>query len=174
MNIHLTLNNNLNYIFIKKNGQKFIIVFTNNNFFKYKISNRLNIYFNRGCKVISLRIPFFCNSTKKTEKFINIYNSSLLNYFIKKIIFSGKSYKIKKKRVFIFEFNKAHMEAVVWKNFFLKKLKKVKILLKNINQNELAIICHKIISIRELNPFTKRGLRMSRSILRKKIGKKSN
>jgi len=113
MTIQLTLNNNLNYIFIEKNRRKFIVIFTERSFVKYKLSNKLSIYFNKSCKVIDLRIPFFCNTPKDSEKFINVYNFSLLNYFIKKITFSGKSYKIKKKKVFIFEFNKAHMEIVI-------------------------------------------------------------
>ena len=65
------------------------------------------------------------------------------------------------------------MECIIWRNFFLKKIKKNKIFLKNINFNEIKTITSLIILIRKINPFTKRGLRKSKSIIKKKIGKKS-
>jgi len=113
MYIQLTLNNNINYILIEKKRVKYIIIFTKTNFLKYKISNKLSIYFNKGCKAMELRMSFLCNTLQETEKLINIHNFSLINYFVKKINFTGKSYKIKKKTVFIFEFNKSHIEIVL-------------------------------------------------------------
>lgn len=174
MSIQIILNNNLNYMFLKKSNDTFVVVFSKNIYFKYKINNKINIYFNKNCKIITLKVPFFIKNIKKTETFLNNYNYSLLNYFFQKINFSGKSYKIKKKKVFIFEFNKAHIEFIFWKNFFFKKLKKTKMLLKSINCFEQKIICNLILNIRRINPFTRRGLRKSRDILKKKIGKKSN
>jgi len=105
----------------------------------------------------------------------NINNYSLINYYINKIKFTGKSYKIKKSsNYFSFEFNKSHLEIILWKNSFIKKLKKAKILIFSANPTIANSLSRKIINIRPINPFTKRGLRSSRSIIFKKIGKKSS
>lgn len=46
--------------------------------------------------------------------------------------------------------------------------------MKSVDKINLKSIISLIIKVRPINPFTKRGLRNSKSILKKKIGKKSN
>jgi len=53
-------------------------------------------------------------------------------------------------------------------------LKKNKIYIKNTNALTLLRVYTKLLGIRNVNPFTKRGLRGSRSVFFKKTGKKSS
>jgi len=102
------------------------------------------------------------------------YIYSINFYFKKKIKFSGKSYKIKKRlNKFFLKFNKSHLEIIGYKNFFIKKIKKTKIILKSNNLLKINLFLKKIISIRKINIFNRRGLRCSREKIYKKIGKKT-
>jgi len=56
----------------------------------------------------------------------------------------------------------------------LKKIKKNKIILKSSNPIEIEKFKKKIINVREINIFNKRGLRCSRSFIYVKKGKKSS
>ena len=102
-------------------------------------------------------------------------NFSVHSYYTRKVVFVGKSYKIKKKKKLLYTvFNKSHKEFFSWKNIFLKKIKKNKIIIKSSNILETEKFKKKIISVREINIFNKRGLRCSRSLVYVKKGKKSS
>ena len=119
------------------------------------------------------------NSTFLKLKVNNLQNKKL-NWFLKqfyicafnKIKFSGKGYKIKKnsKQSLILLFNRSHITIIWWKNIILKKLKKYKIYIKY-NYKNLPMV-QTILNTRPVNIFTKKGLRNSRQILKKKKGKK--
>jgi ribosomal protein L6P/L9E len=109
------------------------------------------------------------------KNILDTLNFELTNFMVKKIKFLGKSYKIKKcTNYFAFEFNKAHLEVIVWKGYLLKKLKKSTILVKGINSTLVSGVARSIINIKHINPFTLRGLRFDRCYLKKKQGKKTN
>lgn len=172
--IKITLLRNLNITLIKKNGKKFIILHSQNYFNKYFICKDTNIYFNKSCQTLVLKSTKFIKNSGFLQTVINNNNFTMINYFQKKIYFSGKSYKIKKNRSSLsLEFNKSHLEVFTWHNAFLKKLKKNKILLKCSNLANLHKAYQSIIKVRRINPFTQRGLRGSRCVLMKKVGKKS-
>lgn len=56
----------------------------------------------------------------------------------------------------------------------LKKIKKNKIIIKSSNINILSKIKIKILNVRPINIFNKRGLRGSKSLIYVKKGKKSS
>jgi len=122
---------------------------------------------------------FFLLKVHKNNKILNQTNTHF-NFFIKqfclclftKIKFTGKGYKIKKnnKHNMMLLFNRAHITNVFFKNMFLKKLKKYKIYIQY--TNGCTKIINTILNIRNINIFTKKGLRKSRQILLKKKGKK--
>lgn len=89
-----------------------------------------------------------------------------------KIKFTGKGYKIKKNNPnnILLLFNRAHITNLFYKNIFVKKIKKYKLYL-SITQVNVRII-NTLIGIREINIFTKKGLRKARQILQKKKSKK--
>ena len=63
---------------------------------------------------------------------------------------------------------------VTWRNFFLKKIKKNKILIKTSFLAKISTINDKIVNIRPNNIFNKRGLRSSKKLILKKVGKKTS
>ena len=84
-------------------------------------------------------------------------------------------FSIKKKKKLLYTvFNKSHKELFSWKDIFLKKIKKNKIVIKSSNALETEKFTKKIISVREINIFNKRGLRCSRGLMYVKKGKKSS
>ena len=172
--VNFLINKNVSLNIIKKKNVKYILLFNKNNFIKYKISDNFKFFFNKDCNILNLKVGLFKENYKYINLFLKSYIFSINFYFKKKIKFIGKSYKIKKRsNKFFFKFNKSHLEIINWKNFFLKKIKKNKILFKSNNFIKINIYEKKIINIRKLNIFNKRGLRNSREKVYKKIGKKT-
>ena len=171
----ILINNQLNINLIKKKDIKFLIVYSKYYYIKYIINDNFNLYFNKNCNTLVLKNIKIASNKCSITKALNIQNFQMTNYFCKKIVFTGKSYKIKKtSNNLLLEFNKSHQEIVSWKNCFLKKLKKTKIFLKNVDIELVERDYWNLIKIRQVNPFTLRGLRGNRFYLKKKIGKKSN
>ncbi len=124
---------------------------------------------------INFKNKITINFKNKIGEGLNLIKFFLLQFDkcdLVKIKFTGKGYKIKKnsQESLILLFNKSHPTIIWWKNIFIKKLKKYKILIK---YNQINIkVKNTIINVRPINIFTKRGLRMSRQLLLKKKGKK--
>lgn len=136
-----------NFLVIKKENTKMIVIF--NKFFFFKIFTCISI-----CK--TLHLIFYINF-----------------FFFKKILFIGKTFRflIKNKKINFF-FNRSHMTILFFNNFFIiKKLKKNKFIVFFFNFLDIGIFKKYIKNIRNLNIFTKRGLRFSRSFFFKKKGK---
>lgn len=113
MNLNILINKNLELTIVIKKEEKFIILSNNLFYIKYKINNNTNLFFNKNNKILNLKINYRLNDVSYLNDFIKNYNFSISSFFIKKIKFSGKSYKIKKKKKkIIFVFNKSHIEVV--------------------------------------------------------------
>lgn len=96
--------------------------------------------------------------TKQLDNFL----VSVCNFIYKKIIFSGKGFKIRKNRYSInFLFNKSHNISLV--------IKKTKIL--KLTKNSLAFVSKKILKVARftkifsINKFTKKGIRVSNQVV---------
>jgi hypothetical protein len=138
---------------------------------KYSIFLKLNF----GIKIISSQCVLIkkkFNTTTYIDVFLQKYIKQINNYNFVKIKFSGKGYKIKKnnKKHILLMFNRAHITHLWWRNIFLKKLKKYKIYIKY-TQVSFKLL-KTILSVRNINIFTKKGLRQSKQLLYKKKGKK--
>lgn len=175
MCISIAINPCINPLLLKRNNKKFLVLYTKNYYTKYSLDYGINIHFNKHSRTLVLNIPSYYPCLKNLQGFVSNLNFSLVNYYCNKVKFTGKSYKIKKtKSYFMFEFNKSHVELIIWNNVFLKKLKKNKIFLKSVDLKEVKWGISRIENIRKVNPFTRRGLWKSRGFLKKKIGKKSS
>ena len=177
----LNTNKNINLIVLKKKNSKIILFISKYFYLKCYIPKTTNIYFNQNCGTLTLKNKYNINAYNydhnkyKKKYFLKTLLFSLNNYIIKKIKFIGKSYRIKKKkRSFFFEFNNSHIMVLIWKNLFIKKLKKTKIILKTVNSLTILQLSNKIINIRFISPFTRRGLKLSRQAIQKKIGKRGS
>jgi ribosomal protein L6P/L9E len=154
---------NLNFLITQNYKNKQLIIFNKN---KYILFYIIDIFYNKNNNQI-----VFLNNFKENNFFIMLKN--IFYNFSTKIKFTGKGYKIKKTpNKIIFHFNRAHINVLLIKNLIVKKIKKNKMILKGSNSNFKKAI-KDILNVRLLNVFTKRGLRLSRSLILKKQGKKS-
>jgi len=175
MDLNIILNKNLDFNILKKKNDTFIIIFNKLYYIKYKVCNKSKLFYNKNCKSLSLKFFFITINNKYLGSLIQSVSFSIYSYYTNKIIFTGKSYKIKKKKKLLYAvFNKSHKELFYWKNIFLKKIKKNKILIKSSNTLETENFKKKIIGVRKINIFNKRGLRCSRDFIYVKKGKKSS
>lgn len=159
--------NNLNYSLFKKDKFFWLFIYNKNYSICFKINGLLDLKIISNC-IISLDK----NYNYIYKKQLLSYIEQILKYHYVKIKFSGKGYKIKKNysNNLNLLFNRAHITSLWWKNIILKKIKKYKIYIKYTpkNINFYKILLH----IRNINIFTKRGLRESKQIILKKKGKK--
>lgn len=184
MTMNIILDNKLNFnIIVKKNSKyKYLVVFNENTHIKYIIDLSTQILFFKNLNYLTISSNFF-NKSLKTQQFINSLNKCINFYFTKKINFSGKGYKIRKthkictnyvQKCLTFYFNKSHLNVLYFFGLKIKKLKKTKLLVLSTNHKDLNLIINLILNIKHFNPFTSKGLRLSRQIVYKKIGKKSS
>lgn len=182
MIVNIVLNNDLKFNVLKKSNKtyNFLIIFNNSYFLKLLLDNNSNIFFLKNLNFLVIRFDFYKNNN--VEVLLNNITNSLNLYFMKKIIFSGKGYKIKKShknknnldKFFVFYFNKSHLNVLYFFSSKIKKLKKTKMVISSVNPHLLIKICNDIIKVRPFNIFTQKGLRLSRQTIYKKIGKKSS
>lgn len=151
----------------KKKNKIYLYIYNSTYFCLIKINLKLKVFI-KNDKYIEI----IHNNKNHPVKKLNFFLEQFYFYKFIKIKFTGKGYKIKKNtnRSMILLFNRAHTTTLWWKNIFLKKLKKYKMYIKYNYKNQKLI--NTIISIRPINIFTKKGLRLSRQLLLKKKGKK--
>ena len=114
MTFSIPIDKKLNFTILKKKNKKFIIIFSKNYFLKYCINIGITIYYNKSCRSLILKTILFTKYPDELRNMFSTNNYSLVNYYTKKIKFTGKSYKIKKSsNYFSFEFNKSHLEIIL-------------------------------------------------------------
>jgi len=162
----------LNFILLKKNKCFFFYTYTNNLYFFIKIHERAFFEINSKTLIFS----FLSNAPKRKGLFLYItfFFKNWTNLFFQKIRFKGKGYKIRKRKKAIqFFFGRSHLTSIWFKGVCIKRLHKYKLFVAVTNNYKLYLIHRFIDSIRKLNIYTKRGLRLSRQKIFKKTGKKS-
>lgn len=156
-------------ISVLKNKISLYVYIYNNTFYcLLRLNNTVNLKIISN-KYVNLKHNLFKEALNKD---IKDFLLQFYFYHFVKIKFAGKGYKIKKntKQSMLLLFNRAHTTTIWWRKISIKRLRKYKIYMK-CNYN-FRVIQEQILSIRYVNIFTKKGLRMSRQILMKKKGKK--
>jgi hypothetical protein len=168
--VNIFIPNKTNFLILKKKDTNILYIYNDINYLILKIVDS-NIFFNKSLKLIK-----FCR-IEKNEMLDNCINKFLFswnNFFFKKITFNGKGFKLKKKKQnLIFFFNHSHLNLFIPINTYLKKIQKNKILIFYKNFKNYTSFLKKIITIRKINIYTKRGLRFSRQLVYKRKGKGS-
>ena len=96
----------LNFLILKNNKYKFIFIYNNYKYFFMKIRS-LILYRQSNTIVVNNKSP---ESIYINSSFLTIYFYLLDLFFLKKIKFKGKGYKILKRRNIIFlNFNHSHI-----------------------------------------------------------------
>lgn len=163
---------NYNLILIKK---KINYVYIYNKDFYFLFYTPLNVVVEENTNTLILN-NLDSDTKKKFEKnLIEIFIKTWNTFFFQKIKFTGKGYKIKKKKKSIkFFFGRSHLTNIYFKNLKLKRLTKYKIFIYTKKYEIIKHVGRLLFKIRNLNIFTKRGLRFARQKVYKKTGKKSS
>lgn len=166
--MNLYINKHLNF-FIIKEKKLFLCMFIQKNYFIFKI----NSYFIKNkSNFIVLNWNYLINNSLNST--LSCYINSCCNFFFKKISFKGKGYKIvKKKNFLVLNFNHSHITFIIFFKTIVIKLTKHKyaLLLKNLNL--LSYSTSLIKKIRPINIYTRRGIKLSKQKVYKKIGKRT-
>lgn len=165
-----------NFLCIRTQNEKTVHIFVYNNviFLKLRINTK-NLFLNKETNNIKLLFDNCDNNSVYMNNTINKFLKNLYSYNFLKIKFKGKGYKIKilrKKKMIQFFFGVSHIKITFLKKIIIKKLSKYKFLLKSKSIQILKKISNKIINVRKINPYTLRGLRLSKMIIIKRKGKK--
>jgi hypothetical protein len=169
LNFLIFLKNKHSYIYIYNKTFYFTFFLEKNFFFFEKTSNYIIIYKNNKLlKQLKIRV---------LEKKILQFLTCLLIYYKIKIKFKGKGLKItkyKKIKGLKFFFGKSHLNLLLYNKILLKKIRKYKFILMSTNHKLLKLVSKRIILIKPLNCYTKRGLRNSKEIWYKRISRKTS
>ena len=163
---------NYSVILIKKN-KNYIYIY--NKIFYFTIVTKFNINVEENTN--SIIIENFDSKKKKEleKKIIGTFIKTWSVYFFQKIKFTGKGYKIKKKKKSIkFFFGRSHLTTIFFKKINIRRLTKYKLFFFTKKYETVKFINSLINKIRKINIYTKRGLRFSRQKIYKKTGKKSS
>jgi ribosomal protein L6P/L9E len=168
--INIFIPNKTNFLILKKKNINALYIYNDINYLIIKTLGD-NIFYNKNLKLIKfLKIE----KNKIIENSINKFLFSWNNFFFKKITFNGKGFKLKKKKQnLIFFFNHSHLTLFIPINTYLKKIQKSKVMIFYKNYKNYNSFLKKIITIRKINIYTKRGLRFSRQLVYKRKGKGS-
>lgn len=163
---------NYNLLLINKNNT---YIYIYNKIFYFTIITKFYVFVEENSNAIIIE-NFDSKKKKELEKkivetFIKTWNV----YFFQKIKFTGKGYKIKKKKKSIkFFFGRSHLTTIFFKKISIRRLTKYKLFFFTKKYETVKFINSLIKKIRKINIYTKRGLRFSRQKIYKKTGKKSS
>lgn len=169
------LENNLK-IFYKKNSY-IINIFNKIKIIRFLISSNYLVMYNRNSKNLEIFFQNYNKNLRLIEILLNDLAFSLNRLWHLKIKFAGKGFKIKRRRKtksIKFYFYYSHINVVILKRSKLKQRKKNRFIIKSWDRQNLIRAGNIITSIKPLNIYTKRGIRVGRQIVFKKTGKKSN
>lgn len=159
------LNKNIFNLVIKKKNNT-LIYFFNKNIFFYLFCNT-EIKYNKNLNYLEFKKIYFVN--KEINKIFN----KIFEYNIKKFIFNGKGFKIKKIiNKNIFNFNNSHIKMIFEKNIkILKNNKNSFLFLEKYKKKNIKVI-NFLINLFRMNVFTKKGIKISSKIVNIKKTKK--
>lgn len=151
--------------------------YTYNYFFQIITPVKYNLFFiDKNLNLIYFRFKYV-NSYYQTyfNLFFNIFNSFFF-LFYKKLKFKGKGYYIFKnfRNTIAFKFGYSHRLYIYMYVLTVKFISKTTTLLFGINNNDLFDKSFELYYTRTRNIFTGKGIRFSKQIIYKKIGKVSS
>jgi hypothetical protein len=171
-NINIYLIPNKKFIILNNKHYTYLYIYNNNNYLCVLLY-KTKLIIIKSLNIIKLHLLF---PNKNTQLISSILNNFLLNWniiFYQKITFNGKGFKIKKKKnIIFFFFNKSHISILINYSTIIKKIQRNKLIFfyKNYNYFNTQFF-NKLLNIKYINIYTKRGLRLNRQIVLKKKGK---
>ena len=169
--ITIFLPNNINFLVLNKKNTNNLYIYNKNIFFLININN-FQISFNKYLNIIKIKKINEIILNKNINNILNKFIFTWDHFLFKKILFIGKSFKLKKKKQNLyFFFNHSHQIFLITLNNYLKKIQKNKILIFYKNFNTLNNFLKRITLIKPNSVYTKRGLRFARQLILKRKGK---
>lgn len=162
---------------LKKDVYIILVLFNKFRSIRLFFKGTTQIRYDKNSKNIIIAGSFINSTLKIIEKSINNLIFSFNRLWHVKIKFAGKGFKIKRRRKtksIKFFFYYSHINVIVLKKAKLKQRKKNKFIIKSWRANNVKLAAQMITSIRNLNIYTKRGIRVSKQVVFRKTGKKSN
>lgn len=162
---------------IKKNNNLLIINYNSKKQIKICLKDKNNIYFDKESNSINISTIKPSIILNKAISAINKLIYSFEDYFVKKVKFKGKGFRLKikkQKKAIKFLFGHSHINMLFIQNMKLKKCGKYKFTLKNTILKNLNSIAKKICSVKPINVYTNRGIRIGRQFIYKRKGKKGS
>jgi len=175
-NLHIPISFNIIIIENKKNSNDLTIILYNKIYTINIINLKKKIKIDLESYCIKIKLNYN-NNNNINFKQINTFLKTFEFYFFIKIKFKGKGFKIKfnkKLKLIKFYFGRSHITFLKLKKIKLKKITKYKFLLKSLNYNKLRTKSSLITTIKPVNVYTLRGIRISRQLISKRKGKKSS
>lgn len=159
-----------NFSVLRSSNCTYILIYNNLHFMVLKNTGSKKMLLCNS-RSLSLRVKG-CLGKVDLKSAFRRFLGQFIKYRTYKIRFAGKGYKIKKltRKSFFFLFNKSHLCIIWWKNMHYKKYKKYKTYIRSASAIKNTI--RRILKIRMIDVFTKKGLRLTRDIMYKKKGKK--
>ena len=170
----------LDYKILQNEKQEYFFIFKNEvNLIILNIKNLILIDESTNCILLKSNVENFWKKyiISNTDYLVSLAFKSLNLIQQIKLVFKGKSYKIRKasthKYCVELDFHKSHKSLYIFKNIFFKKLRKSKLLLLSYNYFFIQKIASNIVNIRNFNSYTKRGIRAKSQLIPKRLSKKS-
>ena len=152
-----------------------IYIYIYNN--KYSIlldASNYIIFFNKNIQIILMYSIF----NKKKNLSINNFIFTWDNFFSTKLYFLGKGFKIRKfnrLNTFFLHFNHSHLNALNVEPSYalIKKVQKIKLLIFSKSITNINYLKKILFNIRNINSYTKRGIRYNKMLILKRRNKSS-
>lgn len=157
--INIYIPKNLKIIVLENN---YLYLYNKNYFFSLKLKN--HFFFNKYLNILKIKLYYKKKLIKKN--FLNNFFFLWNNFLHSKFYFLGKGFKIKKiKNNLIFNFNHSHLNLIINQQTIIKKIQKNKILIFSKKLKSLKNLEKKILNIKKISFYTKRGLRRNKQII---------
>jgi len=184
----LISNNKLKYVVVKGNsvGSELLSVYLYNSKFFFLIKvKETTLFCNNNSGDLTLSTGHLSKLTtlkRLNESWVYSKLNNLLfswdSYYFNKLIIDGKAYRITKYRRSNFKllFGRSHRTLVITRGLFLRKKKKIKkkFMFFGLNPRYVHRASTIAKNIRPNDMYTNRGIRYSKEINRRKLGKKGS
>jgi len=162
--------------FCKNKFVKTLGLYTPNSYFYIPLGN--NVYVDETTNTIKTWSTNPLLHKNLNEFLLFVFMLALTSYFIKKLKYKGKIFKIirKRRKLFRFRFGKTkklRQWIKITSSKIKKRKKKLKMFFFSANKKKLASDLTKARSLRPWNLYTQRGIRLGKQTIFKKVGKKS-
>lgn len=160
-----------------KNKKKILSIYNRIRSLQIGVPFGASIVFDKSTHNLEITLPRSFNFYRLLETNLNNLLFSFNRLWHIKIKFAGKGFKIKRKRKtksIKFYFYYSHVNVIILKNAKLKQRKKNRFIIKTWDRFNLINTYRSIVAIKNLNIYTKRGIRVAKQVVFRKTGKKSN